>query len=148
MGLARTKDKKIKKTIATNISKSPQKSSDYINGDKPVSSSNNNVPTIVIDAGHGGVDPGAIGRNGIYEKDIALSAAKELGRFLESDGKYRVVLTRSRDIFIPLRERVRIGRDYKANLFVSVIWVIISSVNVVIAHSGTWKDDPHIAHHK
>ena len=36
----------------------------------------------------------------------------------------------------------------KANLFVSVIWVIISSVNVVIAHSGTWKDDPHIAHHK
>ncbi len=120
--------------VATNISKSPQKSSDYINGDKPVSSSNNNVPTIVIDAGHGGVDPGAIGRNGIYEKDIALSAAKELGRFLESDGKYRVVLTRSRDIFIPLRERVRIGRDYKANLFVSLHADSIGNKNIRGAH--------------
>ena len=75
---------------------------------------------IVIDAGHGGVDPGAIGYNGTYEKNITLSMAKELKELLDKKGKYTVYLTRSRDVFIPLRERVKISRGYDADLFISI----------------------------
>ena len=75
---------------------------------------------IVIDAGHGGVDPGAIGYNGTYEKNITLSMAKELKKLLDQKGKYKVYLTRSRDVFIPLRERVKISRSHDADLFISV----------------------------
>lgn len=78
-------------------------------------------PVIVIDAGHGGKDPGAIG---IYlrtkEKNITLSYAKELGKYLVSTGKYRVFLTRSTDTFIPLFDRVEIARKKKADLFISI----------------------------
>ena len=75
---------------------------------------------IVIDAGHGGVDHGAIGYNGTYEKNITLSMAKELKKLLDQKGKYKVYLTRSRDVFIPLRERVKISRSHDADLFISV----------------------------
>ena len=75
---------------------------------------------IVIDAGHGGVDPGAIGYSGTYEKNITLSMAKELKEMLDKKGKYTVYLTRSRDVFIPLRERVKISRSHDADLFISV----------------------------
>lgn len=75
---------------------------------------------IVIDAGHGGVDPGAIGYNGTYEKKITLSMAKELKEILDEKGIYKVYLTRSRDIFIPLRERVKIARKHEGDLFISI----------------------------
>jgi len=75
---------------------------------------------IVLDPGHGGVDPGAIGVSGIYEKKITLSMAKELKEELDKTGKYTVYLTRNRDVFIPLRERVRIARRYDADLFLSI----------------------------
>ncbi len=75
---------------------------------------------IVIDAGHGGVDPGAIGYSGTYEKNITLSMARELKEMLDKKGKYTVYLTRSRDVFIPLRERVKISRSHDADLFISV----------------------------
>ena len=76
--------------------------------------------TIVLDAGHGGVDPGAIGKNGFYEKTVALAAAKELERALTGIGPYRVVLTRNTDIYLSLRERVAFARRVKANLFISI----------------------------
>src|SRR5690606_32525098 len=57
-------------------------------------------PLIVIDPGHGGVDPGAIGANGIFEKHIALSMARELKRMLENTGRYDVKLTRSDDTYL------------------------------------------------
>ena len=75
---------------------------------------------IVVDAGHGGVDPGAIGYNGTYEKNITLSMAKELKELLDKNKKYKVYLTRNRDVFIPLRERVRIARGHDADLFISI----------------------------
>ncbi len=75
---------------------------------------------IVIDAGHGGVDPGAIGYKGTYEKKITLEMAKELKEELDKNSKYKVYLTRNRDIFIPLRDRVKIARKYDADLFISV----------------------------
>jgi len=78
------------------------------------------IPTIAIDAGHGGVDSGAVGEGGTYEKDIVLQYAKVLREKLMKSGKYRVILTRDSDIFIPLRGRVAIARKAGANLFVSI----------------------------
>jgi N-acetylmuramoyl-L-alanine amidase len=78
------------------------------------------VPTVVIDPGHGGVDPGAISANGVYEKDIVLATGRELERQLAATRRFRVVLTRSTDEFLPLRERVARARAWKADLFLSI----------------------------
>ncbi len=75
---------------------------------------------IVIDPGHGGQDPGAIGYSGVYEKNITLAMARELKALLDKTGHYKVYLTRNRDVFIPLRERVKIARKYEADLFFSI----------------------------
>lgn len=75
---------------------------------------------MVIDPGHGGVDPGTIGVSGTEEKEITLAAAKELKRQLEIGGRYKAVLTRDSDIFLPLRERVQIARNAHAQLFISL----------------------------
>ena len=77
-------------------------------------------PVIVIDAGHGGSDPGAIGVNGTFEKALTLAMAKELRRTLEASGRYRVTLTRDDDVFIPLRERIRLAREANGHLFISL----------------------------
>jgi len=77
-------------------------------------------PTVVIDAGHGGVDPGAKGVSGIYEKDLVLLYARELKRQLEATGKYRVVLTRDRDVFLPLRTRFELAQRAEGDLFISL----------------------------
>ncbi|ALG69853.1 N-acetylmuramoyl-L-alanine amidase [Azospirillum thiophilum] len=84
-------------------------------------------PLIVLDPGHGGQDPGAIGVGGVYEKDITLAAAREVKRQLEATGRYRVKLTRDSDVFIRLRDRVTIGRDAGADLFISLHADSISS---------------------
>ena len=75
---------------------------------------------IAIDPGHGGVDPGAIGISGIREKAITLAQAHQLKRRLEATGRFRVVLTRNRDVFIRLRKRIEIARRTGANLFISL----------------------------
>ncbi|WP_185961471.1 N-acetylmuramoyl-L-alanine amidase [Telmatospirillum sp. J64-1] len=77
-------------------------------------------PVVVIDPGHGGVDPGAIGVSGLYEKDLTLAMGRLLKAELEKTGRYQVVLTRDRDIFIPLRERVAIARRAGGELFISL----------------------------
>ena len=77
-------------------------------------------PLIIIDPGHGGIDPGAIGANGIYEKDVALALAKELKKQLEASGKYKVKMTRNDDTFIRLSNRVKFARKHKGDLFVSI----------------------------
>lgn len=87
-------------------------------------------PLIVIDPGHGGVDPGAIGVGGVYEKDITLAMAREVKRQLESSGRYRVRLTRDKDVFIRLRDRVAIARDADADLFLSLHADSIGTSNV------------------
>ncbi len=74
---------------------------------------------VVIDAGHGGKDPGAIGESA-REKDLTLAAAKTLKRRLERDGRYQVVLTRGQDAFVPLAERVQVARQADADLFISL----------------------------
>lgn len=76
--------------------------------------------TIVVDAGHGGHDPGAIGATGVREKDVVLDAALNLRDALESQGAYRVALTRDADRFVPLEDRVRFARAQNADLFISI----------------------------
>jgi N-acetylmuramoyl-L-alanine amidase len=76
--------------------------------------------TIVVDAGHGGRDPGAIGATGVREKDVVLDAALQLRDALEARGPYRVALTRDADRFVELEERVRFARDQHADLFISL----------------------------
>lgn len=77
-------------------------------------------PLIMVDAGHGGTDPGAIAATGVFEKDIVFGFAQALVTRLEANGRYRVRMTRDRDVFVPLSERVRIAREAKADLFVSI----------------------------
>ncbi|MBF0462807.1 MAG: N-acetylmuramoyl-L-alanine amidase [Magnetococcales bacterium] len=74
---------------------------------------------VVIDPGHGGKDPGAIGLGGKYEKTVTLEVARRLVRELSADG-FKAHLTRTDDYFVPLRERVAIARHYGADLFVSL----------------------------
>lgn len=75
---------------------------------------------IVLDPGHGGKDPGAIGAHGkTFEKNITLAMGKELQEILRRRG-YTVYLTRNTDIFIPLRQRIKIAQKYKADLFMSL----------------------------
>jgi N-acetylmuramoyl-L-alanine amidase len=74
----------------------------------------------MLDPGHGGKDPGAIGVSGTYEKHIAFATAQELKRQLEAGGRCRVALTRTRDVFIPLPDRVAIAQGKGAALFVSM----------------------------
>lgn len=84
-------------------------------------------PLIMVDAGHGGTDPGAIAATGVFEKDIVFGFAQALVARLESSGRYRVRMTRDRDVFVPLSERVRLAREAKADLFVSIHADSISS---------------------
>jgi N-acetylmuramoyl-L-alanine amidase len=78
------------------------------------------APLVMLDPGHGGKDPGAIGVSGTYEKQVALAAALELKHLLEASGRYRVALTRTRDVFIPLDDRVDRAQRQNAALFVSM----------------------------
>ncbi len=84
-------------------------------------------PLIVIDAGHGGTDPGAIASSGVFEKDIVFGFAQDLAGKLGAGGRYRVQMTRDRDVFVPLGDRVRIAREAKADLFISIHADSISS---------------------
>lgn len=75
---------------------------------------------IVLDPGHGGIDPGAISRSGTKEKDVVLAFATALRRALLATGKYDVVLTRSGDRFISLKNRVKVAREKAADLFLAI----------------------------
>ena len=79
----------------------------------------NAKPVIVLDAGHGGVDPGAHGSKA-REKNVTLQFTREFAKQLRRSGKYKVYLTRNRDIYIPLRQRVNIARKHNADLFISI----------------------------
>lgn len=77
-------------------------------------------PVVVIDPGHGGIDPGAIGVTGLLEKTVTLGLAKELRQALEATGNFEVVLTRESDVFVPLPERVARARAAGGELFISL----------------------------
>jgi N-acetylmuramoyl-L-alanine amidase len=76
--------------------------------------------TIIIDPGHGGKDPGAVGYRGTLEKDIALDVAKRLEKKISKKMKVKTVLTRDEDIFLKLGERTRIANENNGSLFISI----------------------------
>ncbi len=76
--------------------------------------------TIVIDPGHGGIDPGAIGADGVYEKEIVLRMGLELRRQLEATGRYEVVMTRDTDRIVRLRDRLKVAHESGGQLFISL----------------------------
>ena len=75
---------------------------------------------IVLDAGHGGKDPGAIGINKLQEKEVTLDIAKQLTRMLERNSKFKVVNTREEDVFIPLWKRTQIANNVNGDIFISI----------------------------
>jgi N-acetylmuramoyl-L-alanine amidase len=75
---------------------------------------------IVLDPGHGGIDPGCIGYSGTYEKDITIAAAREVARLLAATRRYKVLMTRTQDSYVELHERVNMARAAGADLFLSV----------------------------
>jgi N-acetylmuramoyl-L-alanine amidase len=80
----------------------------------------NTVQVVVIDAGHGGEDPGALGKNS-REKDIVLPIALKVGKYIEENfSDVKVIYTRDKDVFVPLHERANIANEVKADLFISI----------------------------
>jgi N-acetylmuramoyl-L-alanine amidase len=75
---------------------------------------------VIVDAGHGGEDPGAIGKMGTREKDVVLKIAKKLHDQINKREGYRAFLTRTGDYYVPFKKRLKIARDYGADVFVSV----------------------------
>lgn len=86
----------------------------------PAVSNHSGLRRIVVDAGHGGKDPGAVGPSGLFEKDVTLAMAKKLKKQLESELGCEVILTRNRDVYIPLEERTAIANKVGADLFISI----------------------------
>ena len=78
------------------------------------------LDTIVIDAGHGGKDPGAVGKSGLLEKTVTLDVAKKLGRLIEREMGVNVIYTREEDVFIPLWKRTKIANDSGGKVFISI----------------------------
>jgi N-acetylmuramoyl-L-alanine amidase len=81
---------------------------------------NGELKMIVVDPGHGGKDPGAIGPNGVKEKDVVLAIAKILAKRLKEELRCKVVLTRDKDKFLPLEERTGLANRLNADLFISI----------------------------
>ncbi|HQU89807.1 MAG TPA: N-acetylmuramoyl-L-alanine amidase, partial [Denitromonas sp.] len=80
----------------------------------------NRLVTVAIDPGHGGEDPGAVGRRGSYEKNVTLKIARLLKKRIDAEPGMRAVLTRDGDYFVPLHKRVQKARAVKADLFMSI----------------------------
>lgn len=122
MSDARTYASKIgnKYMLTNNKQFSPDAESYKENDNDSANTKINRKRIIVLDAGHGGKDPGAIGKySKTYEKTVTLAMAKELRTLLKNKG-YVVYLTRENDIFIPLRQRTKIAQQRKADLFMSI----------------------------
>jgi len=121
--LAKTHDKKTNDPIA-----------DLLNGKNPVTPpkpvrkkvtrqsplKKGNKLLIVIDPGHGGIDTGASSKKGLTEKSLVLDFSKKLRTHLQAYGRYKVIMTRSGDKFVTLRDRVKIAHSNKADLFISI----------------------------
>lgn len=87
-------------------------------------------PTIILDPGHGGIDPGATSVNGELEKDIVLAFAEKLKTRLEKSGRYRVLMTRDQDEFVTLEDRVAFARAAEADLFMAIHADIVRGASV------------------
>jgi len=78
------------------------------------------LDTVVLDAGHGGKDPGSIGKYGTKEKDVVLDITKRIGRLLEKHTRIKVVYTRDEDVFVPLANRTKMANNADGKMFISI----------------------------
>lgn len=101
------------------ISKVPAKKQ-YASLSPPISGIKKGVKRILIDPGHGGKDPGAMGKSGLKEKDIVLDISLKLKEILENTYGYEIILTRNKDVYLSLDKRTALANKSKADLFVSV----------------------------
>jgi N-acetylmuramoyl-L-alanine amidase len=97
-----------------------QTQTERLDGPRPDAPGSKGKSVIMIDPGHGGVDPGAISAGGIYEKNVVFAFAQVLKAKLEATGGFKVLTTRDEDIFIPLADRVQRARAEQADLLISV----------------------------
>lgn len=110
-------------TFNASISKPAARAQAVVSSRTPANRPAPGKKVIVLDPGHGGHDPGNLGGlkvNGISEKNVTLSAARNIKRILEASGRYKVILTRDRDIFLKLRERSLVAHRNNADLFISI----------------------------
>tara|TARA_R110002096_G_scaffold342687_3_gene535736 strand:+ start:62645 stop:63805 length:1161 start_codon:yes stop_codon:yes gene_type:complete len=109
--------------FASSVSKPAARAQMANNARRPANIPTSGKKVIVIDPGHGGHDPGNLGGvkvNGISEKNVTISAARNIKKILEASGRYKVIMTRDRDIFLKLRERSLIAHRNNADLFISI----------------------------
>ncbi len=114
----RARERKKRVALATSTPQSPRTATSRPALQRKTAHSSKHI--IAIDPGHGGVDPGTIGRSGAREKNVTLALSRTLKRALEITGRYKVVMTRNRDIFLRLRDRVKVAREAGAELFISI----------------------------
>ena len=114
--LSRVEREEFRKAVAENAAKAAKTGSEPAVATEVADAR----PVIMIDPGHGGIDPGAAAASGVFEKDIVFAFAQRLKKSLENSGHYRVLLTRDRDVFLSLEDRVRSARTAKADLFISI----------------------------
>lgn len=101
--------------------------------DEPaIGAPNRTRPVIVVDPGHGGVDPGAVGTGDLTEKAITLAVARQLQALLGGSNRYDVIMTRSGDVFVALDARVELSRRHQADLFISIH---ADAIDQKLAHS-------------
>lgn len=93
-------------------------------------------PIIIIDPGHGGIDPGAIGAEGLLEKNVVMAVAEELRQVLQGRDRYQIRLTRSADVFVSLDQRVHFSRSNAASLFISLHADAIEQTSMAQTVSG------------
>lgn len=125
-GTLKIEDYQINKESAAQNTKAPRPPA---NTSRPLYASRGK-PLIIIDPGHGGQDPGAIGHSRIYEKTVVLALARQLKKKLLDSGKYHVLMTRNRDVFIRLKDRVKFARKNGGDLFISLHADSIHKANV------------------
>lgn len=115
---ANVKQQAIKPSPAVEATESQYKKA--LSGMLPLRKPVSKIKTIIIDAGHGGGDPGGTAPGSAFEKHLTLAIAKELGKQLKATGRYKVVLTRNNDKYIRLHQRVDLARKAKGDLFISI----------------------------
>jgi len=112
----------LQKNELNDVPEKPRDSTDTAKADgkRPGRPIVDRLVTITLDPGHGGEDPGAVGRGGSYEKNVTLAIAKRLKAKIEAEPSMRAVLTRDTDFFVPLHMRVQKARRIRSDLFVSI----------------------------
>jgi N-acetylmuramoyl-L-alanine amidase len=108
------------KSFQESLAATPERTSSVAPPPAPEAAAVNAKPVVVLDPGHGGIDPGTQSASGITEKEVVLAFAKKLKERLEESGRYQVYLTRDDDTFLALRERVEFAQGKGADLFISI----------------------------